>query len=193
MNETPPRHATGERAVTVLMAVVPCGADTARRILADAARAAGAGLRETAEAALALGGGGKPPSALGRALADAMDEARSATEPAEQPYTRLLPDPGTIRDLLKRHRALRRRALAPPEGTAEDTAVRDELDDATYTLCVLMGRRNAHTALRSAELLVGAEWLGTTTRTGRDRNPDAPHRLRGTGARRRGVQGHDIP
>ncbi|MEU8840457.1 DUF5133 domain-containing protein [Streptomyces roseus] len=181
MNETPPRHATAERAVTVLMAVVPCGADTARRILADAARAAGAGLRETAEAALVLGGGGKPAAALGRALADAMDEARSATEPAEQPYTRLLPDPGTIGDLLKRHRALRRRALAAPE----DAAVRDELDDATYTLCVLMGRRNAHAALRSAELLIGAEWLGTTTRTGRNRNPDAPHRFRGTGTHRR--------
>ncbi|MFF4850793.1 DUF5133 domain-containing protein [Streptomyces sp. NPDC001194] len=158
MNETPPRHAIAEQAVTVLMAVVPCGADTARQILADTARAAGAQLHETAGAVLVLGRGGKPAPPLGRALADALDEARSAAEPAPLPYTRLLPDPRTIGELLKRHRGLRRRALAAPE----DPAVRDELDDATYTLCILMGRRNAHTALRSAELLLGAEWLGAT-------------------------------
>ncbi|MEV6583585.1 DUF5133 domain-containing protein [Streptomyces sp. NPDC051582] len=189
MSETPPRHATAERAVTVLMAVVPCGADAARRILADTARAAGAGLRETAGAVLVLGDGGKPPAPLGRALADAMDEARSATEPVTRPYTWLLPDPQTIGDLLKRHRALRRRALAAPD----DRAVRDELDDATYTLCVLMGTRNAHTALRSAELLIGAEWLGTTTRSGAEPRHPAPSRPRGTGTRHQGATGRDFP
>ncbi|WP_051804926.1 DUF5133 domain-containing protein [Streptomyces sp. NRRL F-2747] len=158
MNETPPRHAIAEQAVTILMAVVPCGSDTARRILGDTARAAGAGLHETARVVLALGRGGKPATPLGRALTDAMDEARSAAEPVTRPYTRLLPDPRTIGELLKRHRGLRRRALAAPE----DPAVRVELDDATYALCVLMGRRNAHTALRSAELLLGAARLGTT-------------------------------
>ncbi|WP_037835993.1 DUF5133 domain-containing protein [Streptomyces sp. NRRL S-244] len=158
MSETPPQHTAAERAVTVLMAMVPCGADTARQILGDTAWAAGTGLRETAEAVLLLGSGGKPPAPLGRALADAMDEARSATEPVTPPYTRLLPDPQAIGELLKRHRALRRRALAAPH----DPAVRDELDDATYTLCILMGQRNAYTALRSAELLLGTEWLGTT-------------------------------
>ncbi|MFE2548045.1 DUF5133 domain-containing protein [Streptomyces sp. NPDC059355] len=158
MSETPPPRAIAEQAVTVLMAVVPCGADTARQILGDAARAAGAALHEMAGAVLVLGGGGKPAAPLGRALADAMDEARCAAEPVAQPYTRLLPDPRAIGELLKRHRGLRRRALATPD----DPAVRDELDDATYTLCILMGRRNAHTALRSAELLLGTEWLGTT-------------------------------
>ncbi|MFI6144688.1 DUF5133 domain-containing protein [Streptomyces sp. NPDC051109] len=158
MSKTPPQRAA-EQAVTVLMAVVPCGADTARQILGVTARAAGTGLRETAEAVLLLRGGRKPTAPLGRALADAMDEARSAAEPETRPYTRLLPDPQAIGELLKRHRGLRRRALAAPH----DPAVRDELDDATYTLCVLMGQRNAYTALRSAELLLGAEWLGTTT------------------------------
>lgn len=179
MSETPPRHATAEQAVTVLMAVVPCGADTARRILAEAARASGTGLREAAEAALVLGDGGKPPSPLGRALADAVDEARSDTEPVTQPYTRLLPDPQAIGELLKRHRGLRRRALATPG----DPAVRDGLDDATYTLCILMGRRNAYTALRSAELLLGTEWLGTTVsgtaaRGGPDQHPYPARRPR---------------
>ncbi|WP_327135030.1 DUF5133 domain-containing protein [Streptomyces sp. NBC_01343] len=182
MSETPPRHAIAERAVTVLMALVPCGADTARRILADTARAAGAGPHETAEAVLVLGGGGKPAAPLGRALADAVDEARSAVEPVTQPYTRLLPDPRAVGELLKRHRGLRRRALAAPE----DPAVRDELDDATYTLCVLMGRRNAHTALRSAELLLGTEWLGTTI-------PNGPDRHQGSGTRRQGSTWGDFP
>ncbi|MFD7834188.1 DUF5133 domain-containing protein [Streptomyces sp. NPDC059761] len=198
MSETPPQHATAEQAATVLMAVVPCGADTARQILADTAWAAGAGLRETAEAVLLLGAGGKPPAPFGRALADAMDEARSTTEPVTRPYTRLLPDPQTIGELLKRHRALRRRALAAPH----DPAVRDELDDATYTLCILMGQRNAYTALRSAELLLGAEWLGTTvpgttvpgtTVPGRaDQHPDRPP-LRSRGARQQGATGCDFP
>ncbi|MEV6734888.1 MULTISPECIES: DUF5133 domain-containing protein [unclassified Streptomyces] len=161
MSETTPEHAAAEQAVTVLMAVVPCGSDTARRILADTARAAGVALLETAEAVLALGGCRALPASLGTALQAAMDGARSATAPpVAQPYTRLLPDPQTIGELLKRHRGLRRRALAAPH----DLAVRNELDDATYTLCILMGQRNACTALRSAELLVGAEWLGTTVR-----------------------------
>ncbi|GHE72438.1 DUF5133 domain-containing protein [Streptomyces vinaceus] len=189
MSETPPRHATEERAVTVLMAVVPCGAETARRILADAARTAGAGRRETAEAVLVRESGGKPPAQLGKALAEALDEARCATEPLTHPYTRLLPDPRTIAGLLKRHRALRRRALAAPG----DTAVRDELDDATYTLCILMGRRNAYAALRAAELLTGAEWLGTTTSGGPGRHRDGPPRLRGAGPRQQGATGRDFP
>ncbi|MFE6845391.1 DUF5133 domain-containing protein [Streptomyces sp. NPDC057686] len=158
MSKTPPEHAAPEQAVTVLMAVVPCGSDTARQILADTARAAGVAPLETAEAVLALGGCRALPAALGAALKAAMDRARSATAtPATQPYTRLLPDPRTIGELLKRHRGLRSRALAAPH----DRTVRGELDDATYTLCILMGQRNACTALRSAELLVGAEWLGT--------------------------------
>ncbi|MGW8777809.1 DUF5133 domain-containing protein [Streptomyces sp. NPDC055796] len=203
MNETPPRHTIAERAVTVLMAVVPCGADTARRILADTARATGAGPRETAEAVLVPGGGAKPATPLGRALADAVEEARSATEPVAQPYTRLLPDPRAVGELLKRHRGLRRRALATPG----DPAVRDELDDATYTLCILMGRRNAHAALRAAELLLGTEWLGTPVidipvngtpvigtgaRDTPGQRPDLPP-LRGSGARQQGAAGRDFP
>ncbi|WP_051832233.1 DUF5133 domain-containing protein [Streptomyces katrae] len=161
MSETSPEHAATEQAVTVLMAVVPCGCDTARQILADTARAAGAALLETAEAVLALGGCRALPAALGAALQAAMDGARSAVAPlATETYTRLLPDPQAIGELLKRYRGLRRRALAAPH----DPAVRKELDDTTYTLCILMGQRNASTALRSAELLVGAEWLGTTVR-----------------------------
>ncbi|WP_053789254.1 DUF5133 domain-containing protein [Streptomyces sp. XY332] len=162
MSETSPEHSATEQAVTVLMAVVPCGCDTARQILSDTARAAGAALLETAEAVLALGGCRALPAALGTALQAAMDGARSAAAvpPATETSTRLLPDPQAIGRLLKRHRGLRRRALAAPH----DPAVRKELDDTTYTLCILMGQRNATTALRSAELLVGAEWPGTTVR-----------------------------
>ncbi|WP_329315865.1 DUF5133 domain-containing protein [Streptomyces sp. NBC_01278] len=188
MSETPPQHAPAERAVTVLMAMVPCGADTARQILAATARAADAGPRETAEAVLALAGGGTPQTPLRQALADAMDEARSATAPVTQPYTRLLPDPQAIGALLKRHRGLRSRALAAPH----DLAVRNELDDATYTLCILMGQRNAHTALRSAELLLGTEWLGTNVPGGADRRPEHPS-LPGSGTRQQGATGRDFP
>ncbi|MEV0414136.1 DUF5133 domain-containing protein [Streptomyces sp. NPDC050448] len=171
MSETPPEHATAEQAVTVLMAVVPCGADTARQILADTARATRVTPLETAEAVLTLGGCRELPAPLGKALKAAMDAARSATAPVTQPYTRLLPDPQAIGELLKRHRGLRRRALAAPH----ELDVRNELDDATYTLCILMGQRNAYIALRSAELLVGAEWLGTTVLGKPDRRPDRPH------------------
>ncbi|KPI18064.1 hypothetical protein OV450_7942 [Actinobacteria bacterium OV450] len=192
MTEIPPQHACAEQAVTVLMAVVPCGADAARRILAAAARGADAGPRETAEAVLALADGGTPRGPLRRALAEAMDEARSAGAPVTQPYTRLLPDPQAIGTLLKRHRGLRRRALDAPH----DLAVRSELDDATYTLCILMGQRNAYTALRSAELLLGTERLGTEwLRAGvlgrADRRP-GHSRLHGSGTRRPDTTGSDF-
>lgn len=198
MSKTPSQHPTAEQAVTVLMAVVPCGADTARRILADTARGARVAPRETAEAVLALGGGRELPTLLGTALKKAVDKARSVTEAVKQPYTRLLPDPQAIGELLKRHRSLRRRALAAPH----DPVVRNDLDDATYTLCILMGQRNAHTALRSAELLLGAEWLGTTALGTPDRRPGAtrPRAAPATGreggragARQQGATGCDFP
>ncbi|MET9888233.1 DUF5133 domain-containing protein [Streptomyces sp. NPDC006430] len=170
MSDTPPQHSTAEQAVAVLMALVPCGTETARHVLADAARYAGAGQRETAEAVLALGGGRPLPPALGKAVKAAMDEARSATAAGTRPYTRLLPDPQALEKLVRRHRSLRRRALAAPH----DLAVRNELDDATYTLCVLMGQRNAHTALRSAELLLDTEPLGTDIPRTPGRFPDHP-------------------
>ncbi|MFJ3203152.1 DUF5133 domain-containing protein [Streptomyces sp. NPDC086989] len=189
MTEIPPQHACAEQAVTVLMAVVPCGAEAARRILAAAARSADAGPRETAEAVLALADGGTPRGPLRRALAEAMDEARSAGAPVTQPYTRLLPDPQAIATLLKRHRGLRRRALDAPH----DLAVRSELDDATYTLCILMGQRNAYTALRSAELLLGTEWwLGTGVRGRSDRRPGHSP-LHGCRTRRPDTTGCDFP
>ncbi|MBH1933392.1 DUF5133 domain-containing protein [Streptomyces sp. AV19] len=58
----------------------------------------------------------------------------------------LLAHPDVLRDLVERHAALER-AAAP--GTA-DPAVRQELADVTYTLCVSTGTRDAEAALRVA-------------------------------------------
>ncbi|KOU09951.1 hypothetical protein ADK49_33710 [Streptomyces sp. WM6349] len=60
-----------------------------------------------------------------------------------------------MRGHLNHLRALRRRTLAAPE----DPALRAALEDAAYTLCVLMGQRNAHSALLAAEERVAAHRL----------------------------------
>lgn len=155
-----------DAATGVLMAFVPCGHDTARRILLDTARRSGVGPTVAAHAAMALRGDGKDPGArpsphVGEVLRSLIDETLSAPAPPSGPGSPgLLPDPAVLRRHLHHLRTLRRRAFATPD----DAALRGRLEDASYTLCVLMGRRSTHLALQAAEELLTADRL------------DRPHR-----------------
>ncbi|MFD9304816.1 DUF5133 domain-containing protein [Streptomyces sp. NPDC060048] len=144
------------RAVGILMALVPCTSETARRILADAGRAAGATPRlmaQTAIAGRAHPGQGDP--VLERALRTVIAHARTSSSAPGPAAAGMLPAPFVLRQHLNHLRAARRRTLAAPD----DPALRAELDNATYTLCVLMGRNSAHGALRAAEEVVAAHRL----------------------------------
>ncbi|MEU9029447.1 DUF5133 domain-containing protein [Streptomyces sp. NPDC048383] len=68
---------------------------------------------------------------------------------------RIHPDADVLRAHLARFQRLRHLALTAPA----DPAVQARLDDAAYTLCVLVGRRTPHAALRSArQLLAGRRY-----------------------------------
>ncbi|MFI0737228.1 DUF5133 domain-containing protein [Streptomyces sp. NPDC021100] len=58
----------------------------------------------------------------------------------------LLAHPAVLRDLVERHTALQRSATARPA----DPAIRRQLADVTYTLCVTTGTRDIADALRAA-------------------------------------------
>lgn len=138
------------RATGILMALLPCSADTARQVLARTAEAAGVGLEEAAWAAAALRGDGPSvPPAVEAALRSAIDRTLAAAPDAR---AALLPDPYTLRHSLSRFRDLRRRTFADPD----DRSVRARYEDAGYTLCVLLGHRAVHHALAAAEHLIAA-------------------------------------
>lgn len=59
----------------------------------------------------------------------------------------LLPDKAGLAQLLRRYRTWERLVLREPH----DPVRRRRLDDVAYTLCVLMGHRTAHEAIRAAE------------------------------------------
>ncbi|MET9696799.1 DUF5133 domain-containing protein [Streptomyces sp. NPDC006529] len=155
------------RAVGVVMALVPCTAATARRILANTARSARTSTLELSVAVLAL---------RTRAPVDPLLEALLGLEisRAQTPPVGGAPaagaQPRVLREQLSRLRAARRRTLAAPH----DPAQRAELDDAAYALCLLTGQRNAHAALLAAEAHLAAQ------RPVRPR-PDRPERHPGYG------------
>ncbi|KQX14858.1 hypothetical protein ASC82_06190 [Streptomyces sp. Root431] len=62
----------------------------------------------------------------------------------------LLPDTNTVDRLLRHYRTQERSVLARPC----DLSVRRRFEDTAYTLCVLMGERTAHEAVRAAERYV---------------------------------------
>ncbi|MFI6416368.1 DUF5133 domain-containing protein [Streptomyces sp. NPDC050842] len=62
----------------------------------------------------------------------------------------LLPDANTVDRLLRLYRTQERSVLARPC----DLSVRRRFEDTAYTLCVLMGERTAHEAVRAAERYV---------------------------------------
>ncbi|WP_328965467.1 DUF5133 domain-containing protein [Streptomyces virginiae] len=146
------------RATVILMALVPCTAATSRRIVADAARSAGAGPDEVAAAVLAMRVGEPVAPAVDEALRRVLADARTLPTPATSSW--LPPRPDVLRRHVNHLRAARRRAVAAPD----DTGVRGELEDAAYTLCILMEQRSAHAALLAAEELIAVNrldsWVG---------------------------------
>ncbi|MFI7355888.1 DUF5133 domain-containing protein [Streptomyces avidinii] len=143
----PPAGApTTVRAVGMLMAATPCGARDAHRILEAAADL----VRTTpdAVAAAVVGGScGTPvPVHVERAVRRAMEAARTSGRPAG-PLVGLLPARTRVEEVLTRLRGCRARLGVAPE---DPTALR-AMDDAAYTLCVLMGRPTVHEAVLAAE------------------------------------------
>ncbi|MET9609292.1 DUF5133 domain-containing protein [Streptomyces sp. NPDC006512] len=132
-------------AVGMLMAMTPCSARDAHLILAAAADLA----RTTPEAlasALAAGARGTPvPRRVERAVRRAVQAARAPAPPGQRPRA-LTPARTRTEEALTRLRACQARLAATPG----DPAALREMDDAAYTLCVLMGRPTAHDAVLAA-------------------------------------------
>ncbi|MFD3944348.1 DUF5133 domain-containing protein [Streptomyces sp. NPDC058579] len=63
-----------------------------------------------------------------------------------------MPDRKTVDRLLRHYRAQERGVLARPC----DLSIRRRFEDTAYTLCVLMGKRNAREAVHAAERYVGS-------------------------------------
>ncbi|MFI6079781.1 DUF5133 domain-containing protein [Streptomyces sp. NPDC051217] len=63
----------------------------------------------------------------------------------------LLPDKAGLAQLLRRYRTWEQLVLQEPHNPVR----RRRLDDVAYTLCVLMGHRTAHEAIRAAESYLG--------------------------------------
>ncbi|MFD6227652.1 DUF5133 domain-containing protein [Streptomyces sp. NPDC060232] len=143
-------------ATGMVMALVPCTAESARRVLGDAARAAGVTLQLMARTVIATRAcpGDVDPDCE-RALRAEIGHARCPQSPSPPTPGTLLPSPDVLRRHLNHLRAMRRRTLAAPH----DPALRAALEDAAYTLCVLMGQRGAHSALMAAEERVAAHRL----------------------------------
>ncbi|MCX5309081.1 DUF5133 domain-containing protein [Streptomyces sp. NBC_00160] len=142
------------RAVSVLMALLPCSAAAARQVLFQAARAPGVSLERVARAAEAMRGEGPAPSAAVEAALRAATE-RLLMVHANPSAPVLLPNPHTLRHRLSRFHDLRRLAFASPD----DATLRARYEDAGYTLCVMLGHRTVHGALAAAEQLVDAPRL----------------------------------
>ncbi|MEV8347676.1 DUF5133 domain-containing protein [Streptomyces niveus] len=79
----------------------------------------------------------------------------------------LLPDKAGLAQLLRRYRTWEQLVLQEPHNSLR----RRRLDDVAYTLCVLMGHRTAHDAIRAAETYLGRGPRG-------DRKIQAPGILR---------------
>ncbi|MFG2989635.1 DUF5133 domain-containing protein [Streptomyces sp. NPDC048257] len=146
------------RATGVLMALVPCTADTARRIIVDTAQAAATTPQTMADAVVAMFTDRYVVPSLERALHTAIARAQTPPAPVAGTSPRLLPNTFALRRHLNHLRAARRRALSSPD----DPGARRDLDDAAYTLCVLMGQRGTHAALLAAEAYLAQHRLPPT-------------------------------
>ncbi|WP_185910963.1 DUF5133 domain-containing protein [Streptomyces sp. WAC07149] len=132
------------RATGVVMALVPCTAGTAGRILANVAAAAGTSVQQLAENVLA----GRAHTPADPALEARLHAEIGRAQPLPVTPPRSVPiNHVRLREYLGVLRAARRRALAAPD----DADGRAELNDAAQALCLLTGQRNAHAALVAAE------------------------------------------
>ncbi|MCX5389056.1 DUF5133 domain-containing protein [Streptomyces sp. NBC_00094] len=133
------------------MAATPCSARDAKRILEAAADLALLAVDDLATVMIAGATGRPVPARVERALARAVEAARLSPASAAGP-TALTPSRERTERVLARLRACRARL----ESTPEDPAAVREMDDAAYTLCVLMGRATTHEAVLAAERRLAA-------------------------------------
>ncbi|MFD9307905.1 DUF5133 domain-containing protein [Streptomyces sp. NPDC060048] len=140
---------TAARAVGMLMAATPCSVRDAERILATAADLANVNVMDVAAAMTAGPGAAPVPVRLERALRQAVRAARTPVR-AKTARTAVLPSRTRAEEVLSRLRGCQARLAATP---ADPGALR-AMDDAAYTLCVLMDRRTAYDAVLAAEELL---------------------------------------
>ncbi|MFJ8660263.1 DUF5133 domain-containing protein [Streptomyces sp. NPDC093795] len=142
------------RAVGVLMAATPCTARDAKRILAAAADLAQMSVHDLAVVVAAGAEGTPPPVRIERALRRAVEAARTSAVQAALSVG-LAPNRERTEEVLTRLRGCQARLAAAP---GDPAAVR-AMDDAAYTLCVLMGRPTTHDAVLAAERHLGPRAL----------------------------------
>lgn len=140
---------TVARALGMIMALTPCSARDACTVLATAAASAHATVAETASAMVAAPEGRPMPVHVERALRRAVESARDPVSPMEAGAapTAMLANRDRTAEVLARFRACQARLAAEPG----NEKARREMDDVTYTLCVLMGRLRAHEAVLAAQ------------------------------------------
>ncbi|MFD2120913.1 DUF5133 domain-containing protein [Streptomyces cirratus] len=101
-----------------------------------------------------MAGGRDLPAGLRQALRAAIRGARTTSAPpAQRRPAAPGPDPRLVREQLARLSALRRRTLEAPA----DPVLRGLLEDSADALCLLMGHRTPHEALRAGEVLIAAD------------------------------------
>ncbi|MFF0160791.1 DUF5133 domain-containing protein [Streptomyces sp. NPDC005263] len=66
----------------------------------------------------------------------------------------LVPDPKVVRKLLTRYASLRIAQAERAQAHRDREAIARELDDVTYTLCVMVGATNIHEAVAKADALL---------------------------------------
>ncbi|MCB5180915.1 DUF5133 domain-containing protein [Streptomyces antimicrobicus] len=146
-------------AVGMVMALTGAPARTARAIVSATAATAGLSVPEVAHTLVSRG---LPVTGrVGRALRQSVRLARSAPAGAPVPVLRLAPDRGYTAKVLDRFLACHAAAAADPA----DEGAQRALDDAAYTLCVLMARRTPKEAVRAARryLAVSAAAVSSPT------------------------------
>ncbi|MFG2714230.1 DUF5133 domain-containing protein [Streptomyces goshikiensis] len=134
-------------AVGMTMATVPCSARAAGRVLAAAAARTESSVAELAAAMVAESRGTPLPALVGRALNQAVRAARTSPDARSgRAVPGLMPSTDDAERALGRFFDARLRLVAAP---ADETA-RRALEDALYTLCVLMAEPTAHAAVVAA-------------------------------------------
>ncbi|MGW1763811.1 anti-sigma factor antagonist [Streptomyces sp. NPDC002073] len=134
------------QAVGMVMAGTPCLADDAERILACAAALACTTVAEFARA-LVASGGAPLPTRLDRCLRQSVAAGRSsAARPAPPASDLLLPALAETEHALGRFFDARIRLRSAPA----DEEARRALEDAVYTLCVLMSQPRPDVAVADA-------------------------------------------
>jgi hypothetical protein len=66
----------------------------------------------------------------------------------------LVPDPKVVRKLLTRYASLRIAQAERAQAEREREAIARELEDVTYTLCVMVGATDIHEAVAKADALL---------------------------------------